>query len=108
CGPSRTCRSRGWHERSSVAPHQVDEDVFERRLRGVDVLETDAGRAELVEQRGDAGALAAGIVGVDQLSSVLAERQMVRGERGWHGVERLLQLQRELLLAELAHQLGLV
>ena len=50
--------------RSSV--HQVDEDVLERALRRLQVLEPDAGGAQSLEQRGDAGALALRVVGVDR------------------------------------------
>ena len=48
------------------------------------------------------------VVGVDQLAAAVGERQVMGGKLGRNGVERVVQLQRELLLAELAHQLGLV
>ena len=50
--------------------HQIDEDVLERALRGGEVLEGDAGRAEVLQQRGDAGALGLRVVGIDQLAAI--------------------------------------
>ena len=56
----------------------------------------------------DAGALGLRVVGVDQLAPAIGEREVERRQRLGDRVERLRQLQRELLLAELAHQLGLL
>jgi hypothetical protein len=39
-------------------PDQADEDVFERALRRVQVLEADAGAAEVLQQVDDADPLA--------------------------------------------------
>ena len=60
------------------------------------------------KQRGDAGALALGVVGIDQLGAVIHQREPVFREVRRDRVDRLLQLDRQLLLAELAHQFGLV
>ena len=90
-----------------VFPHQADEDVLERALRRLQVAEPDVGAGEVVEQRGDAGALALGVVGVDQLLAARRQRELVAREVVRDRVERVVQLQRELLLAELVHQLGL-
>jgi hypothetical protein len=40
--PSRKGRSRAWRASSLLFLHQADEDVFQRALRGVQVLEGDA------------------------------------------------------------------
>ncbi len=63
---------------------------------------------EIVEQVGDAGALALAVIGVDQFLAVRRQRQPVRGERGRDRVDAVVQFERQLLLAELVHQLGLV
>ena len=63
----------------------------------------------VVEQRRDAGVLRLGVEGVDQLAyRRAASVSSWPASAGGTAVERLLQLQRQLLLAELAHQLGLV
>ena len=54
CAPSRSGRSRGSRGGSCVLPHQAHEDVLERALRRLQVLEADARLVEVVEQRGDA------------------------------------------------------
>jgi hypothetical protein len=46
--------------------HQADEDVLQRALLGLQVLEGDAGGVQVLQQFGDAGVLALGVVGVDQ------------------------------------------
>ena len=53
-------------ESSSLLPDQTDENVLQRALRRLEVLEADAGAVEIAQQRGDAGALALGVVGVDR------------------------------------------
>ncbi len=72
------------------------------------ILEPDAGAVEIVEQCGDSGALAFGVVGVGQFLAAAGQVQIVGGERGRDRIESLAQFERQLLLAELAHQLGLV
>jgi hypothetical protein len=62
-------------------PHQIDKNIFQRALRRLDVLEADPGGAEIVEQRGDAGALPLGVVAVDQLLATGRQRELVGGER---------------------------
>ena len=69
------------------------------------VLELYAGRAQFFQQRGDAGAIVLGVIGIDQFAAVAAERKLVGGKRGRNALQFVLQLQRQLLLAELAHQL---
>ena len=75
---------------------------------GLQVAEPDAGAVEIAQQRGDAGALALGVVGEDQLLPPSASVSGCAASVGRHRVELLLQMQDQLLLAELAHQLGLV
>ena len=65
--------------------------------------------AQVAEQRGDAGALALRVVGVDELAAVVGERPGGAAASAVGNRRRAaLQLQRQLLLAELAHQLGLL
>ncbi|HEY0438232.1 MAG TPA: ABC transporter ATP-binding protein, partial [Phenylobacterium sp.] len=64
--------------------------------------------AELAQQLGDAGVLRLGVEGVDQLAAVRLQPQVVLRQARRHGLQRLLQVERQLLLAELAHQLGLL
>ena len=89
-------------------PQQADENVLQRALCRVQIPKPDAGGLQRVEQRGDAGALALGVVGVGQLLAVGGEGEMVGVERRRDGVDGLVQLQRQLLAAELAHQFDLV
>ena len=58
-----------------------DEDVFQRDLRRVEIVEADAGVAEVAEQAGDAGALALGVVVVDQLAAAVATVRARNGAR---------------------------
>ena len=68
-------------------PHQVDEDVLERALRGVEIAEADAGAAEVGEQGRDAGALTLRVVGVDELAAAVGEREAVGRQLGRHGIQ---------------------
>ena len=71
-------------------------------------LKRDAGALQIVEQRGDAGALALRVIGVDQLAPSSASASACGASAGGTAASGSLQLERQLLLAELAHQLGLV
>src|SRR5262245_29596640 len=102
CGPSRTGRWRG-SRGDSLRPHQADEDILERRLRGIEVGEADAGVAQVAQEAGDAGALALGVVIVDELASLVAEFEMIGRERLGYSVELALQMQRQAFPAELLH-----
>src|SRR5688572_1000840 len=106
--PSRIGRSPRWPEGSSVSPHQIDEDVLERALRGVQVLEPDACARQIGEQAGDAGARTLCVVGIDELAAAIGERKAMSIEFRRYGIERLMQLERHLFPPELVHQLGLV
>src|SRR5215831_218379 len=109
CVPSRQGRSPTPRGSSSLLPHQIDENVLERALRRLQIGKSNPRAGKVVEQSGDAGRRsAAGIVIVGQLAAVCAERKVMLCECGWDCGQRLLQLQDELLLAELAHQFGLV
>src|SRR3984893_13782609 len=107
CATSRTGRSPEPPENSSSLPHQPDEDVFERAFGRVQVAEPDSRAAEIGEQRRNSAALALAVIGVDQFAAVGRQGQMVSGKRRRNGIEPCVQMQRQLLLAELAHQLGL-
>ena len=88
--------------------HQADEDIFERTLPRLQVAEADVGFAEVAQQSGDPGALGLRVIGEHQVGAVGRQHHRVPCERGRHGIQPLLQMQDQLLLAELAHQLGLV
>src|SRR5262249_28843885 len=105
--PSRICKSP-LLPAGSLRPHQIDENILERALRGIEVLEPDAGAGKISEESGDARPWALRVVGVDQLAAAIGERQMVAVEFGRNGSDRVMELQCELLLAELVHQLALV
>src|SRR5712692_7434612 len=108
CAPFRMCKSRGPPAGSSSARHQVDEDVFQRALAGIEISEADAGFVEILKQCGDAGALALRIVVVDESAAVSRQCQAMGSERIRHGIELLMKVERQLLVAELVHQLDLV
>src|SRR4029077_19098141 len=101
-------RSRGWRRGSSLLPDQTNEDVFERALRRLQIPEADAGAVEILQQRRDAGRLARRVVGVDEAQAGGGEREIVRRQFVGYRGEPLLQVQRELLPAELAQQVGVV
>src|SRR5262249_28457850 len=106
--PSRICKSRGSPEGSFSLPHQINEDVLKRALRGLQVLEPYPGMGQVLQQTGDAGALALAIVGVDELVTIRHEHQIMACKLGRKRIELLMQLQGQLLLAELVHELDLV
>src|SRR5205814_5686101 len=93
---------------SSLLLHETDEDVFERALRRLEILENDSGVAQPVEQSHDAGSLAFRIVRIRQLGAAVCELKVIRAEWRRKLRQRLLQLQRQPLLAKLLHQLDLV
>src|SRR5215470_20337783 len=105
---SRTCRSPEPRENSSLRPHQRDENVFERAFGRVQVVKLDSGAAKISEQGRDLAALALAVVGVGQFAAVRRQDQIIAGESGWHAVEPVVEQQRQLFLAELAHQLCLL
>ena len=72
------------------------------------VAESDTCEIEVLEQAGDAGALALRVVGVDDLAAAGRKRQSMRSKGLRYGIEPFLQVERQLLLAELAHELGLL
>src|SRR3954451_17655771 len=98
-------KSRVSRKCSSPLSDQRHKDVFERALGRLQVLEDDSRLAQIVEQCGDAGALGLRIVGVDQSRSVAGELQSVSRKCRRDSIDCTLQVQNELLLAELAHEL---
>src|SRR3954452_11194146 len=103
--PSRTCRSRLPPDDSLLGSHKIDENIFQRTLRGVEVLEGEAALAELLEQGGDAGALPLGVVGVNQLAPAIGQRQVIGRKRVRYNLDALVEMELQLLLAELVHEL---
>src|SRR4051812_29490235 len=81
CAPSRTCRWRGWRGDSCVRPHEADEDLFERALPRLQILELDPELGELAEQRRDAGTLVLGVEREDELLALARQLERVAGER---------------------------
>src|SRR5206468_10152358 len=90
---------------SFAVAHQTDEDVLEGTLASVQVLEADAEIAQALEQRRNARALLVAVESVFQLAPASLQRQapvaQLQGDRG----QRLEKIERQLLLAELFHQL---
>ena len=72
------------------------------------VAESDTREIEILEQGGDAGALALRVVGVDDFATAGGKRQSMRRKGLRYRLEPFLQVKRQLFLAELAHELGLV
>src|SRR5688500_12547868 len=84
CAPFRSGRSRGSRgsscARLPVLADQADEDVLQRTLAGVQVLEVDAVLREAAQQRGDAGFLRLHVEGIDQRMAVFGQLQRVVGK----------------------------
>src|SRR5438105_4200818 len=72
------------------------------------VLEIDAELAEAPEESGDPGLGSVRVECEEQCAPLVRQLERVRGELPGYLCERPLQLQGELLLAELAHECGLV
>src|SRR5437762_11518217 len=72
------------------------------------VLEIDVELAEAPEESGDPGLGSVRVEGEEQCAPLVRQLERVRGELPGYLCERPLQLQGELLLAELAHECGLV
>src|SRR6185312_12077336 len=106
CGPFRIDRWRGWLEHSWRV-HQADEDVFERRLAGVEIGEADTGGSEVAEQAGDAGTLAPGVVVVDQRAAAVAKIEAIGCKLRRDRLQAAQQMDRQALLAQLLHEAGL-
>src|ERR1044071_3208883 len=111
CGTSATSRrnrSSGSRRCSSPGAHQVHENVLERALFGAQVLEVDAELVELSQQARDAGAVRLRVEGVDEIVAVGGQLELPPRELRGHAFERVLQMQSELLAAELAHENALL
>src|SRR6185369_15389571 len=93
---------------SSIFLHQADEDVLERALCRLEILEANAGVVELLQQPREPRAVTVGIVGIRELAAVGRALERVARQRSGNLGQRLLQLQRQLFAAELAHQVDLV
>src|SRR6185312_7280169 len=103
CAPSRTCRSRGCRAGSCVLLHQLDEDLLQRILARAQIPEADSCCRKVAQQHRDAGTLGLRVVGVGDLVVLAVEFQPIIGERFRQRCNRLVQLQPQLLLAQLLH-----
>jgi hypothetical protein len=74
----------------------------------VQVLELYAARLQAAQQFGDAGVVRLRVEGIDDLGAIGRQFQLVGVQSRRHRRQRLLQGQRQLLFAELAHQRALV
>src|SRR5438034_11533309 len=90
---------------SFAVAHQTDEDVLEGALARVQVLESDAEIAQPLEQGWNALALLVAIEGVFQLAPAGLQRQAPVAQLQRDRAQRLEKIERQLLLAELFHQL---
>src|SRR5690606_3827977 len=97
-------RSRPRNRRRVPVAKEPDEDVLERALLRVQVLEVDPVLPEPPEQLGDSGRLAPRVERIDEPGSVGGELEPQRRELGRHARERLSELEQKLLLPELLHQ----
>src|SRR3546814_18904402 len=68
--PSRTCRWRVLPGGSCPLRNQIDENILQRTLGGLQVAEADVGGGEIAQPRRDPGALAAHIVGSDEFAAL--------------------------------------
>src|ERR1700685_4044790 len=102
--PSRNDRSPGSRVRSCTCAYQADEDILERALAGMQILDFYVQFAQTLEQRWDTAFLAVGVKGQHQRVALVGQFQREASERCGHLRQRLLQLQWQLLLAELAHE----
>src|SRR5947209_2002589 len=98
--PSRTCRLRGLRGSSPSLLYQTDENVFQRALFRVDILEFYAHSVEVGEQSGYVCALSLRVVCVDQFATICRKFQFIVSKVARDPVELAMQLQRQLLLAE--------
>jgi hypothetical protein len=98
---------RSAHAASPLAD-EAHEDFLKRALVGVEVLEGDAELAHSPEQRGNARALRVAVIFVMEFASVRDQPHVPVGELRGYGRHRLGEVQRQLLLAELLHQLRLL
>src|SRR2546421_4612175 len=93
CGPFHRRRSPALRIGSSLLPDQTNENVLQRALRRLEVLEADARAVEVLQQGRDAGALALRIVSIDEVHAGRGQRQTMRCEFVRYRGEALLQMQ---------------
>ena len=75
-------------------------------FRHIEIGESDPEIAHLAEQRRDAGALVIRVERIDQLMAFIGQFEIPFGEPLWHRVHRIGEFQRQLPLAEFAHDRG--
>src|SRR5215469_729896 len=107
CAPSRNDRSPGSRARSCALSHQVDKNVLQRALAGVQILDVDVELAQPPQQSRNARLAPVRIEGEYHGMSGIRQLERVLAESCRDGAERLLQVQNELALAQLAHEQGL-
>src|SRR5262245_58587890 len=93
---------------SFAVAHQTDKDVFEGALTSVQVFETDAKIIQSLEEGRDAGALLMTVESVFQLAPPGLQSQSPIAQLQRNGRQRLEKIERQLLLAKLFHQRGLL
>src|SRR5258706_7210120 len=98
--------SRGLRICSLSISYQVDEDIFKRALGRLQILEHETRFVKVFQQGGNTGAVDLRVVGIDQVAATTGQSQVVGGERRRDTIQRTLQVQRQLLLAEFAHKFG--
>src|SRR5690606_8181919 len=79
-------------------------DFLQRALLRLEIAEAYVFRLERLEEPGYAGPLALRVVDIGELMAVPRKLQRETGEALRNTLERLLEMQRHLLLAELLHQ----
>src|ERR1700729_1580827 len=90
------------HARRPLA-YQAHENVLEGALMRLEILDRNRQLAHLVQEQRDAG-IAPSVEGAYERAALIPDLRPPRGEFGRYLRERGLQMQREPLLAELAHQ----
>src|SRR5262245_20783238 len=90
---------------SFAVAHQTDKDVFEGALTSVQVFETDAKIIQPLEQGRDASAFLVTVESVFQLAPPGLQSQSPIAQLQRNASQRLEQIERQLLLAKLFHQL---
>src|SRR5450631_1874156 len=96
-----------WPRPGAIA-YQADKNILQRALVRIQVLVADTELAHAPQQRRDAGSLCIRIEAVAQLRALSSKLQLPIPQARGNRAHVLLQLQRQLLPAELFHQRELV
>src|SRR5690606_31620135 len=87
---------------------QADEDLFQRALARLEVLEVDPELIQLPQETRNARRLVLRVERVDQRRAVARQLELAMSELRRDSIERMLQVQGELLAAEFLHERLLV